>query len=312
MSVLSQVLSRSTLALGAGVLSVAPAFAYTDFALDRLELEWGRTGNGAFNVSLTDNFDNGNPLTGPNFMVNGATPAGISNYFVTTRGGGAPAAGSESGGKLRFAWDDMLDSTFGGVVTGRSMNYVLGTGTQYTPDNGSPLSNRGLFKANDFRFTTVWDFQLGAENDHIRARLTDAFPNHVSNDLLDLSVWTTGSGSGFQVRQRRLNVEPGSSDENIWSGELGSWLGQFDQIGLTFEHNAGEDFVHTFYSLLSGGAVVYETKLGELTLFNGEDWTRASFGSYALSAPVPEPQTWLLLLAGLGALGVASRRRSQA
>lgn len=221
-SAFSRILSRSTLVLGTGLLGAAPAFAYTDFALDRLEVEWARASAG-LHVTYTDEFDDGNPLTGPNYVANGAPSASTGVYFVTTRSGGPPAAGSESGGKLRFAWDDMLDSSFGSVVNGRSMNYILSTGTGFTPDTPTlPRINRGLFKANDFRVTTVWDFQLGAETDHIRARLTDAFTGYASNDLLDLSVRTTGGGTGFRVQQRRLNIAPGTSDETVWSDEMGA------------------------------------------------------------------------------------------
>lgn len=44
------------------------------------------------------------------------------------------------------------------------------------------------------------------------------------------------------------------------------------------------------------------------TLFSDEPFTRASF---MVSAPVPEPETWAMLLAGIGMLGVIARRRSR-
>lgn len=302
------ILSRSILGLAAAVAAVAPASAYTDFALDRLELEWSRADAG-LQVTYTDHFDDGDPLTGPNFRLGGTPVASTGRYFVTTRSGGTPAAGSEALGKLHFAWDDMSDSYFGGNVDGRVMHYFLGTGTQYTPDNGTPLINRGLFKANDFRYTTVWDFRLGADSDNVRSRLTDAFPDHPSNDLIDLSVRTTAEG--FKVRQRRLFVAEGGTDQDLWTEDLGAWLGQFDQIALSFLHVAGADFVTTHYALLDAGNVVHESTLGELTLYHGEDWTRASFGSFALSAPIPEPASVALMLAGLGVLGASARRRAR-
>lgn len=44
------------------------------------------------------------------------------------------------------------------------------------------------------------------------------------------------------------------------------------------------------------------------TIFNGQDYTRAVF--FAME-PVPEPETWAMLLAGLGLIGVMRRRHAQ-
>ena len=100
--------------LGFVMLGATQAMAYTNFAIDELRVQWS---NSSVTIGFVDRFDNGNPLIGGTYTNLGtgdtSTPA-TANYFAGTRTGAAPAAGSESGGKLRFAWDDMLDSTFGG------------------------------------------------------------------------------------------------------------------------------------------------------------------------------------------------------
>lgn len=298
-------LSRTAVLAGA-VMTASHAFAFTPFSVDELRLQWS---NPASSVSFVDSFDNGDPLIGGTYTDlatgNTLTPT-TDNYFAGTRTGAPPLAGSESGGKLQFAWNDMADSTFGGVVTGRSLNYTLFTTTQYS--TGSNLQNRGLWKGNNFGVQTIWDLRTPTDTDHIRMRLTDGFTGHASNDLLDLSLWSTGGG--YQLRSRRLNILPGSVDEFVETGDISGLAGDADQIMLRFSHLAGDSFVSSSFAFLKQGVAIYEAPVGTLSLFNGEDWTRASFGSYALTAPVPEPQTYALMLLGVAA--VLARRRHQA
>lgn len=292
--------------LGAALLATTQAMAFTPSAIDELRLQWN---NANVSIDFVDSFDNGNPLIGGTYTdlgsSNTSTPA-TTNYFAGTRTGAAPSAGAEAGGKLRFAWDDMADSTFGGVVTGRSLNYILFTATEYTA--GGNLQNRGLWKGNNFGVQSVWDLTQPAETDHIRMRLTDAFTGHPDNDLLDLSVWRVGDG--YQLRSRRLSIIPGGVDELAETGDISGFAGDANQIMLRFSHLAGDSFVTTSFAFLKNELLLYEAPVGTLTLFNGEDWTRASFGSYALNAPIPEPQTYALMLLGLaGAVAAARRRR---
>jgi hypothetical protein len=281
--------------------AAAPAAAYTNFRLDELRVEWA---NAATNVGYLDGFDNGDPLVGGTFTnrLTGGTSTGSN--FVTTRSGQPPQAGSESGGKLRVAWSDMPDSTFGGAVVGRSLNYFLGTSTQYSP--GADLQNRGLWKGNDFAVEAVWDLTVPLAGDAARLRLWDAFDSHASNDLLDLNLLTIGGD--LHVRSRRLFILPGQTDE-LTLVNVSSLVGDANQVGLTFRHLAGEDFVTAGLIFYRDGVSRGGYDIGNLSLFNGEEWTRVSFGTFAATAPIPEPQTYALMLLGLAAVGVAARRR---
>jgi hypothetical protein len=55
--------------------------------------------------------------------------------------------------------------------------------------------------------------------------------------------------------------------------------------------------------------------LMSMTITNNSDATllgRLNAGTYVdLSPPIPEPETWLMLLAGAGIVGAASRRRQR-
>jgi hypothetical protein len=280
--------------------------AYTTFALDELRLQWS---NANTSIAFVDRFDNGDPLLGgtyTNLGTGGTTTPTATNYYAGTRTGAPPAAGSESGGKLRFAWDDMADSYFGGVASGRSLNYTLFTSTEYSA--GDDLENRGLWKGNDFGVQTIWDLTEPFESDHIRMRLTDSITGHPDNDLLDLSLWRLGDG--YQLRSRRLNIIPGGVDELVESGDVSGLAGDADQIMLRFSHLAGDDFVSTSFAFLKEGVVTYEGDVGTLSLFHGEDWTRASFGVYALNASsVAEPQSLALALLALAGFAAARRGR---
>ncbi len=65
----------------------------------------------------------------------------------------------------------------------------------------------------------------------------------------------------------------------------------------------GDDFTH--FSLTGYGNVVSFTLVGNVS------WAFIALDNLDVAAPIPEPGTYAMLLAGLGLLGIASRRRKQ-
>ena len=63
----------------------------------------------------------------------------------------------------------------------------------------------------------------------------------------------------------------------------------------------GNDFTH--FSLTGYGNVVSFTLVGNVS------WAFIALDNLDVAAPIPEPGTYAMLLAGLGLLGIASRRR---
>ena len=65
----------------------------------------------------------------------------------------------------------------------------------------------------------------------------------------------------------------------------------------------GDDFTH--FSLMGYGNVVSFTLVGNVS------WAFIALDNLDVAAPIPEPGTYAMLLAGLGLLGIAARRRKQ-
>ena len=60
------------------------------------------------------------------------------------------------------------------------------------------------------------------------------------------------------------------------------------------------------------GTLTFGGPISTLTIVDGsENWHGLTVGYEADAAPVPEPETYAMMLAGLGLLGVMSRRRKQ-
>jgi hypothetical protein len=73
-------------------------------------------------------------------------------------------------------------------------------------------------------------------------------------------------------------------------------------LGNKFK-TVGNDFTH--FSLTGYDNVVSFTLVGNVS------WAFIAMDNLDVAAPIPEPETYAMLLAGLGLLGIASRRRKQ-
>lgn len=133
--------------------------------------------------------------------------------------------------------------------------------------------------------------------------------------------WSATTGAGLGV----YHLSGVTSDDNITSGETLTIT--FDQvvtltsIGLRSEgHNytswgAGKTF------LLDGVSTLLPQNVGSIAVnMTGQVFSFAYGGTNAdqfylaslTAAPVPEPESWALALAGLAAIGVTLRRRAKA
>jgi hypothetical protein len=103
-----------------------------------------------------------------------------------------------------------------------------------------------------------------------------------------------------------------------FSGQLRLFSGLFDdglsdtQIGSTFSFNKNSPVLDSVgFAGLQAGSYYYEVQ-GELSKVGGAKFY--ALNSVALAnggdtPPVPEPETYAMLLAGLGVVGIAARRR---
>ncbi len=157
----------------------------------------------------------------------------------------------------------------------------------------------------------------------ITAVATSSFTGGVSAVVQDHTVnWTTTNGAGLGVYHSQI-----TSDDNITFGEMLTIT--FDRvvtitdIGLRAEgHNfTGWSTGATF--LFNGVQTLLPDNVGSIGgSFTGSVFTFAfddnrlqSGDQFYLASltvvPVPEPETYALMLAGLAALGAVSRRRRQ-
>ena len=81
-----------------------------------------------------------------------------------------------------------------------------------------------------------------------------------------------------------------------------------DQIRLTLNHAvANSTEVFASWEYLTAGSVVGSGSFAKPgNIFDGETWTRVDF---SVSAPIPEPETYAMMLLGLGLIGWRLRRR---
>lgn len=118
------------------------------------------------------------------------------------------------------------------------------------------------------------------------------FTNHVANvgDTVDLGFFTAGTELIFSIYVR-------NTGDTFYSGSGASNSDGLAHANVINNWMPGRTYVG-FEDLWGGGDLDY-------------DDNSFSFTNVATLQPVPEPETYAMLLAGLGLLGMQARRRKQ-
>lgn len=159
--------------------------------------------------------------------------------------------------------------------------------------SGSSVVNQGTenYARNGFWFGDITDqIYGGAENGHLA--LTDSFlaGNTTQGTNSTLSDIYLSGGTGHQLGIRLDNYDILTTASN---GDVITWSGQ-----VTLNLN--------FSDFMTG------TWTGNRLIANGSDQLLLIGDGYTINvAAVPEPETYAMLLAGLGLMGAVARRRKQ-
>lgn len=319
MSALKHVL---TLALVMAMLSAFGAGAQQSYDLRVFNVAVGVPCCGQA-TTFEDYFNNGDPLHGGLF---GGTLSGSGSYSAVNAGfsPGAELDGPASDqpgtlggvGRLRLSLADATPAPSSLDAPG-----TLNMTNRLALDN--PGTGSLLGRAQTFDVTLTWNFTTPDVGSYYGLRLSDnpslfLTPGTAFSDLIDLRV-VRGAPGQPMVNVRRLSYDGAilTASESMSIAVAGSLLPGYTLADVAYiqlrQHYqadpVGQPYVWPSFTLVGSALdLVGEGFLSPLTLFNGEDFTRASAGdSYTVA--VPEPAAATLLFVGLLALaGLRARR----
>ena len=243
-----------------------------------------------------DNFNDGNP------------PPSAPNF--TSAGGGGSASYATFGTMGP-------ESTTSGILTMDSIGAQLnnfGTPLQQAilKTNVDPLSSLGL-KQSSTNFAVGGLFNLINPGNNIGSygvRFTDVGPG-TGDDIVSLRVRGRTDGQAvvqFFTFNNNTGINTLISEQVLDTNhqQIGLALGYFEN-----QSNANIKAVYAGYFYSDNGLPTanFYDMAGSADLFHGENFTRAAFFANGV-APVPEPETYAMMLAGLALVVSAVRRRT--
>lgn len=244
------------------------------------------------NVLLDDEFNNGDPFSGP--LFNGST-TDVSTYVLPNDTPMRTGLVTESGGQLR------IDPSLAPVSTGASGGTGLSARLRLLTNIADP--NRGLPLARSFAVAAVFDVDaLPGTGQAFGIRLTDNFSNN--DDVLELSL-TANHGLSWR-RQDFLAGTVTNYDFATLSLPAAA-----EGVLLMLAHPTADDptiqagwgFTDADGALIGNSLNFFQTTTNA---FNGEVHTRLEFRA---TQPVPEPSTLALLAGGALVVAATARRR---
>lgn len=291
MSYFSNLVAKSLAAFGLTLFVAATASAQS-YYIDNFQVV--KNGNTLFNETFSEGLL---PPLAPNTNSGNAI-----SYAVT----GSFAAGDLANGQLRLdpSTQGVLSHSATGAVTSGFVAAVLQT------NNDPANTTQGLKTNTTFSVTGIFDLIPPNPSDKYGIRLEDGHPEQTNQGAsLDLRLGTNASGQ-FQVSLRSQDFVLGTANtiEAIDINPSG-----YDEIALTLSRaDLGNNAITASFQFLSAGNLIGAPTVFTSTsnIFNYANWAQAAFVA-SNTAPVPEPETYAMLLAGLGLLRFVARRRKQ-
>jgi hypothetical protein len=244
---------------------------------------------------LHDSFSDGVLPPNPNFFG-----LGLPDYSLVG------VMGPEAGGKL------MLDGSLGAITHDPKGNgFISQIATVLTNTDNTDFT-KGLKSDDTFSVNGIFDLVVPMGNgEGYGVRLTDRTSLNAGNDQIQLFV-IRDFGGQVHITLNEQSFIDGTS-VNLASTFLDS---SHDQIALRLSRNSlSSNLVTASFAYGDAGILGDYNDLGaQATIFDGEAYTRAGFMAFGFipAAPVPEPETYAMLFAGLGLLGFAVRRKGSA
>ncbi len=275
---------------------------------------------GAAQAKIADSNDNGNASSGDLF----ASLVSVSNTASFTVDLGlrldqfVSAIGPMQLG-IKLVWD-LNDSSFTDmsvVSTGlAALMQPLNYGTVF-----NTFATDAVIGASDLRFdvkamdglpaafagagmnrylTTSFATSISASNGHVFAMdNVDIYPTAANGD-------TTNSTHGDSFTTAGANMQDNGDAFNVYfvNGSANNWKG-----AVSFQSPGSIADPLNFFFLTNTSSVAAQQ--ASVTTFAGQWHFDAATAQLSYAAPVPEAETWAMLLAGLGIMGAVVRRRNK-
>jgi len=101
------------------------------------------------------------------------------------------------------------------------------------------------------------------------------------------------------------------SDPVLASASTFVWGGNDYADGVLEHYNTAPIPTGDTITLAGGSTTYYVSLVLDTSSLPQSDTAHLSYGSFHVTSPVPEPETYAMLLAGLGLMGFVARRRKQ-
>jgi len=295
-------------AIESAFITVAQTYqaAFTNPATVNVGVSWGAVKGQALGVgTLGSSVDN---------MYGYFTYAQMKTYLTAVAGKGADAA-------LSTALQSLPTSISGlnqfAVASAEAKALGLISPTQSSKDGYIGFSSAVAFDFNPADGVTAgtYDFQVVAahELDEVLGRITGLQSTAPSyRTVLDLFRYSAPGVLSFSYNAAAyLSIDGGKTrlgdfNNSASGGDRGDWL----------QSTGGADIQSAFLTMGQGASLTAAdlTALdilgwGGSNLGNTQMWSPTTIAKSFQGSPVPEPRAWALMVAGLGLLGGAIRRR---
>lgn len=213
-----------------------------------------------------------------------------------------------------------LNASTGPVIRDAVGDLTKSAGATFSTNIGTN-SALGLRSSNTLRVSAVFDLlPVSTVGDGYGIRLTDRNQDGLldvgtsGNDVLELGVFRQDDGGTRVVFRRQDFLTNAITEYSLQTALFSNAQIELNLTKSSSDTNAGIEASYRYYK--NGGPLglieMAKTDINGnvIQAFHGEDWTRGEFFAVQ-AAPIPEPETYAMLLTGLALVGWQLSRKSR-